>query len=97
MSDPRLACSVPKYIETYTLKERQVDFVRKNKVKRVALKTRSRKIGNSKKLMRNKEINFSDYAPLNKDYTREELAEVYKRIMLDIDADKKNKSRRKKY
>lgn len=30
------------------------------------------------------EIKFSDYAPVDKDYTKAELAEIYKRIMDDI-------------
>lgn len=34
------------------------------------------------------EINFTDYAPLNKAYTKQELAEIYKKIIQDIDAGK---------
>lgn len=34
------------------------------------------------------EINFTDYAPLNKAYTKQELAEIYKEIIQDIDAGK---------
>lgn len=30
------------------------------------------------------EINFTDYAPLDRDYTKEELAAIYKKIILDI-------------
>lgn len=35
-----------------------------------------------------KEINFTDYAPLNKAYTKQELAEIYKEIIQDIDEGK---------
>lgn len=35
------------------------------------------------------EIKFSDYAPVDKDYTKEELAEIYKKIMTDIAEDKR--------
>lgn len=35
-------------------------------------------------MKQNKEINFTDYAPLKDDYTKEELAAVYRKIILDI-------------
>lgn len=31
-----------------------------------------------------KEINFTDYATLNRNYTVQELADIYKTIILDI-------------
>lgn len=40
------------------------------------------------KRVEEKEINFTDYAPLDKTYTKQELAEVYKNIIKDIDAGK---------
>lgn len=35
------------------------------------------------------QINFTDYAPLDRDYTKEELAAVYKKIIQDISTDTK--------
>lgn len=35
--------------------------------------------------MKNTEINFEDYAPLNKNYSKIELADIYKKIILDIE------------
>lgn len=29
-------------------------------------------------------INFTDYAPLDKEYTKRELADIYKKIITDI-------------
>lgn len=40
------------------------------------------------KRVEEKEINFTDYAPLDKAYTKQELAEIYKEIIQDIDAGK---------
>lgn len=37
------------------------------------------------KRVEEKEINFTDYAPLDKSYTKQELAEIYKEIIQDID------------
>lgn len=34
-------------------------------------------------------INFEDYAPLDKDYSKCELAEIYKKIITDIELDNK--------
>lgn len=39
-------------------------------------------------MKREKEINFTDYAPLDKKYSKQELAEIYKNIIQDIDAGK---------
>lgn len=33
---------------------------------------------------RENQINFTDYAPLDRDYTKKELAAVYKKIIQDI-------------
>ena len=38
---------------------------------------------------RTNDINFTDYAPLDKDYTKAELAEIYKKIITDIESDAK--------
>lgn len=39
---------------------------------------------------RNKDIiNFESYAPLDKDYSKSELAEIYKKIITDIEAENK--------
>lgn len=40
------------------------------------------------KRVEEKEINFTDYAPLDKKYSKQELAEIYKNIIQDIDAGK---------
>lgn len=34
------------------------------------------------------DINFTDYAPLDQDYSKQELAEIYKRIITDITRNK---------
>lgn len=39
-------------------------------------------------MKQNREINFTDYAPLNEDYSKEELAAVYRKIILDITKEK---------
>lgn len=36
------------------------------------------------------EINFEDYAPLDRNYSKQELAEIYKKIIVDIGKSKKN-------
>ena len=36
-----------------------------------------------------KEINFTDYAPLDHDYSKRELADIYKKIITDITQDNK--------
>ncbi len=40
--------------------------------------------------MKKREIKFTDYAPIDKDYTREELAEIYKKIITDIASEKQS-------
>ena len=37
-----------------------------------------------------KEIDFTDYAALDRNYTIHELAEIYKKIILDITRTEKN-------
>lgn len=44
---------------------------------------------NMKANKRENQINFTDYAPLDRDYTKEELAAVYKKIIQDISTDTK--------
>jgi predicted transcriptional regulator YdeE len=44
--------------------------------------------------MMNKEIEFTDYAPLDRDYTKQELAEIYKRIIKDISNNPCGKAKR---
>ena len=34
-------------------------------------------------------INFEDYAPLDKDYSKHELADIYKQIITDIESGNK--------
>lgn len=47
-----------------------------NDKKEISENMKSGKTGNT--------IDFTDYAPLNKDYDKEELAEIYKKIITDI-------------
>lgn len=42
------------------------------------------------KQVKEQEINFTDYAPVDKAYTKQELAEIYKEIIQDIDEGKYN-------
>jgi ribosomal protein L20 len=42
------------------------------------------------KQVKEQEINFTDYAPVDKAYTKQELAEIYKKIIQDIDEGKYN-------
>lgn len=35
------------------------------------------------------DINFTDYAPLDKEYSKRELAEIYKKIIIDIESGEK--------
>lgn len=48
-----------------------------------------KEINNMESMRVNDIIEFEDYAPLDKDYTKKELAEIYKRIITDIEARKK--------
>jgi hypothetical protein len=36
-----------------------------------------------------KEIEFTEYAPINQEYSKQELAEIYKRIIKDIQDNKR--------
>lgn len=35
------------------------------------------------------DINFTDYAPLDQEYSKRELAEIYKKIITDIESNTK--------
>lgn len=46
-----------------------------------------------KKDMKSKraDINFTDYAPLDKEYSKRELADIYKKIITDIESNIESK------
>lgn len=72
------------------MQERAVtQLYKEERVVYMSEKKREQENQNMKRVERvEKEINFTNYAQLDKAYTKQELAEIYKKIIQDIDEGK---------